>query len=455
MKIKFPPSFYGKKIYPWWSFAPHIQVVEDIVLDLFNDDNKNHLILSLPIRHGKTFYIQTLLPIALLAANPDERIIIASHSSSFSSESVARVRDLVCAYGHEIRPNFEVDPSWSSKDYFRLKNHLGEVRGVGTGSAFPGASATTILADDLYASQQEANSPTIRRNTEIWWHGTLMARKTPNDNHPPKVILVGTPRHPQCMELSLEAANPDLPQEEKWHVHRLPAITNGIPLWDHFPIEKLNNIKHQYESLGQGHLFETLYMCDPKLNPEGGWPSEYLKDLFVPYQPGHHTVKIMACDPNVGSQSDRSDYGCILYAIYDTDSGHICIEDCYLSRGSYDRLEDAAVNMLMKYKPRGLLIETNNAFKVIADNIDRKARQAGYVHPPIYHKVSTENKEDRIDTLLSPLLSQHKIHFKDMASTRLGLMQMKSFPEGDHDDFPDCIYLLTQLIAELQRNNFN
>lgn len=451
MQILIRPSDLGVCIYPWYEAAPHIKTIEQLVLNLFQDDFNNHLIIQLPVRFGKTFYTQTLLPLALLIQNPDERIIIASHSSSFSSESVARVRDLIALHGMELR-GLQLDPSWQGKDYFRIKGHLGECRAVGVGSKFPGASGTTILCDDCYGDQSEANSPSIRKSVETWWSGTLMARKTPNPAHPPKVILCQTPRHPEDISLMLEASNEDLPPEEKWSIHRLPAIKDDIPLWDHFPKERLDNIKLQYEARGDGHLFHTLFLCDPQLNPEGGFPPSYLTGLFYDKMDSiKNYYKIMAIDPNVGTGSKKGDYGCILYAIYNKDNGDIWIEDCYLSKNSYDQLEDAAVQFLINYKPDGCMIETNSAFRVVADNINNKCHRSGFAYPPIYNKISTENKVKRIDVILSPILRNKKLHIKDMVSTRLGMLQLRAFPQGKNDDFVDTIYLLTQIAAELDK----
>lgn len=449
---KFPPSTIASVIYPWWQFADHLKTIEAIIINLYQDDDFNNLILQLPLRFGKTQYVCQLLTFCLLLHNPDENILLASYSSQFSSESVARVRDLIYAYGKELN-NIEIDPSWSGKDYFKLKGRKGSLRGVSVGSKFGGADANTIICDDIYSDPSEAASPAIRKSIESWFHGQLMGRKTPSQAHPPKTILIGTPKHPEDLSQQLEAANPDLPESEKWVIHRLPAISpEGIPLWpDRFPKDKLEKIKAQFDSLGQSHYYDTLYLCDPKLSPEGGWPHEYLQGLFYDKLPDIlNPIKIMAADTNTGSQSGRGDYGCVLGATYDPYTGHIWIEQVYLSQDPYDRLENAAVKMLLEYKPRGFLIETNAAGRVIADNIDLKARQAGIQFPPIFHRYSKEKKEERIDIVLSPLLNQKKIHLCDCKGSRLGLMQMKSFPTGKNDDFVDTIWLLTQMIAKLQ-----
>jgi hypothetical protein len=448
---KFPPSQLAKICKPSWTFPKHLQIIEKIIINLYENDDFNNLILAIPLRHGKTEYVCRLLCFALLLHNSDENILLASYSASFSAESVAQVRDWVIQFGKKIN-GIEVDDSWSGKDYFRLKHAKGSIRAISVGSKFGGADATTLIADDLYADSKEAASVAIRRSVEGFWHGQFMGRKTKNSSHPPKTILIGTPKHPDDLQAQLEAANPDLPDSEKWVVHRLPAINEkGEALWPEFyPIERLMKIKANFETMGEGHQFDTLYLCNPKLAPEGGWPDDYLNDLFYDKLPNIiHPIRIMAADPNMGARSGRGDFGCVLAAIYDDDNGDIYIEDCYLSRATYDKLEDAAVNMLLQFQPKGFLVETNVAFKVIADNINKKAKLKGMTFPPIYHKTSTENKLDRIDTLLSPLLNQKKIHLRDISGNRLGLMQMKSFPTGENDDYPDCIYLLTQMIAEL------
>jgi hypothetical protein len=448
LKLEINPSDYGRAIYEWYDPAPHIREVEKHILDLF-DGNNNNLILSIPIRHGKTMYACRLLPFALMLQNPLEKIIVAAGSMSNAVENVSAVRDLLIQYGSEA--GIQIDQSFSQKHYFRTVQG-GEVRAVSVGSSFNFATGYTLIVDDVYCDQQQANSPTQRRNVETWFMATLLARRTPNPYHPPKTILIGSPRHPEGLELALEASNPDLDPSEQWVIHRLPAIKpDGNPLWDHFPIEKLMAIKQQYESLGQGYLFDTLYLCNPKVNPLGGWPTDYTQDLFYDNTPeltSHY--KVMAVDANVGCGAKPGDFGCVLYGLYDKNNGNLYIEDCYLSRNSYDQLEDKTVEMLLQYNPDGCLIESNNAFRVIADNIINKAKR-GMAFPPVYLKTSTENKNQRIDTMLSPLLAQKKLKLKNISGNRLGLNQMKSWPSGENDDYPDTIYLLTQMIATLLR----
>ena len=450
----FPPSQIARICKPTWQFAKHLQVIENIIIDLYENDNFNNLILAIPLRHGKTEYICRLLSFCLLCHNPKENILLASYSASFSAESVAQVRDWVIQFGKEIN-NIEIDESWAGKDYFRLKSG-GSIRAISIGSKFGGADATTLIADDLYADTREASSAATRKAVEQFWHGQFMGRKTKNDAHPPKTILIGTPKHPDDLQQQLEAANPDLPDSEKWVIHRLPAINSkGEALWKEFyPIEKLMKIKAGFEALGELHQFETLYLCDPKLNPKGGWDYNYLKNLIDPQiheklDKIKNPLKVMSCDTNTGSQSGRGDFGCILCGIYDLDTGDLYVTNCYLSRDSYDKLQDAAVNMLKSFHPKGFLIETNAAGKVIADNIMKEAQKSGMPFPPIFHRFSKENKLERIDITLSPLLATNKIHLCDCKGTRLGMMQMKGYPEGENDDFPDCLFLLTQMICEL------
>jgi hypothetical protein len=443
---KFPPSKLGVLIDPKFIFAEHLHQIEELTIQLY-EDKFNNLSIQLPIRHSKSTW-SCVVALWILMWNPSERIIIAAFSKQAAKEMLMKVRNAIMSYGKSLN-NIIIDPNNCRSDYFKILGHSGECRAVSLGTRFSHSTGTSVICDDIL-TEESASSPVQRRSAEDWFFNTLLNRRTKSDRGNAKVITTMTPRHPEDVLALLEANNAIARDEDKWIIHRRPAIENGKALFPElWPLDALEGKRKELEDAGRRHVWDTVWMCDPHTNPEGGWPDDYLRGLISLQDVNiKRPLKIIACDPNVGA-SRPGDYGCVLYAIYDQDTGHIYVEDVYLARASYDKLQDAATDMYIKYQPDGFLIETNNAFVVIADNITNEIKKRGVPFPNVYHRVSTENKIQRIDTVLSPLLAQHKIHLKDLKGNRLGLMQMKSFPSGENDDYPDCIFMIVQMITEL------
>ena len=149
----------------------------------------------------------------------------------------------------------------------------------------------------------------------------------------------------------------------------------------------------------------------------------------------------------MGKHSKTGDPSCLLYAVIDK-SGTMWVEDCQLRNRPVDQLEECAIGFIAAASPDVVVAETNGFQEVLAANIAQKCASKG-IPCPLLPITSTFDKQVRIRQDVGPLLHQKRIRIRNTPDNRLGLMQMREFPSGKHDDYPDAISLITQAINHI------
>ena len=475
---KLPPSKIANVVDPLWRFEPHLQQIEKDIVNLYKNDATNNLMLQIPLGHGKTAYVCRLLAFDLLLHNPDEQIIIATYSADFAAESIAKVRDWIDQWGYKLG-HISVDPSWGGKGFFRLKGRNGFIRGVGVGTKFGGSDATTILVDDILSDPQDALSQTMRSSIETWWSGQLMGRKRANPIHEPKTIFIGTPKHPEDISMKIEASNKDLPPDEKWIIHRMPAIRveedeDGtkklLALSPRYPLEKLRSIKQRYDSLGQAHLWQTLYMCNPQISKYASFLPEWLPNVGTrsaiacigtnfwyesdlrPWIYENTILKTVTCDPSI---SGTGDYTAILtchVVRHNDESLHIYVDKHFRKQCVIPEARAALSEILLRDRPDAASCEATGFQRIIAIDVNDEVAKSGFLakvtqfNPP---KSTGGNSKDRIVTTLSDILADGRLHLFHCGENIEMRAEAIASPDGDHDDSIDCLSQAVYLINNM------
>jgi len=259
-------------------------------------------------------------------------------------------------------------------------------------------------------------------------------------------------RHPDDLSGAQQALNDDLPANDKWHVIKIPAINEqGEALWpERYPLSKLNDIKQGYEVAGQSYLWESLYQQNPTADSLSlEWPDVYFTSILCDELPPEQTVRlrVLSVDPSKGSNAKTGDY----CGIADTrlcHDRHIFI-DPTLKRMPSAHIESTVVEMLRRQRYDGVVIESNGFQDIIARNILSMCHREG-IHCPMFTVTSTSDKVVRIRLGLTPLLHQKRLHiWSGSTSSRLAVSQLREFPSGAHDDFPDSLNMAIDLIDQL------
>ena len=389
---KAPPSTFAPLIDPKWIFGQHLQEVEELVLQLY-ENKYNNLSIQLPIRHGKTLYA-IIIAFTILMHNPKERIIIASFSKDAAKEMLTKLRNAILEWGASINA-ITIDPNNCRSDYFRLSNGIGEARAVSIGTKFSHATANTIIVDDIY-TEESARSIVQRKSIEEWFFGTLLNRRTPSERGAAKVISTMTPRHPEDILAVIENNNTLADKDDKWLIHRKSAINNGIALfpelWD---IEKLNKKRIELEDVGKSYTWQTLWMCNPQVSNYISFDPDWIpaygsqkNDIYKNFWYGadqrewlyNNTIlKIVCCDPSITGYGDFTSIQTINVVRHSNKSLHLYLDKHYREQCFIPVARAMLSEIILRDRPDAASCESNGFQRLIAYDSNDEISKSGFL----------------------------------------------------------------------------
>ncbi|MEE1098303.1 MAG: terminase family protein, partial [Alistipes sp.] len=166
---------FSLKMYPFLELQPFHRVYYTL-LHKFATGELKRLVITMPPQHGKSVGATTLLPAYILGLAPDERVAVASYSSSLASRFNRRVQRIIDSKEYsEIFPETRLKQGTKPPGYIRTSDeaeivgHEGSIISVGREGALTGNRVDCFILDDLYKDAIEANSPIIRQNCWEWY----------------------------------------------------------------------------------------------------------------------------------------------------------------------------------------------------------------------------------------------------------------------------------------------
>lgn len=258
---KFDPESSAFKAYRY------AKMLSDTVVRFVNDPVAKYLLLSGPVRHGKSFLTSRTVPTWYLANNPDHHVILAGYGANFASTWGRFTRDQVAAH-----PEFGIgiDPSARSVEHFALaRPHIGTMTATGVGGSITGRGANLFIIDDPLKEAKEALSETFRKNQVDWYWSTADTRLEPGG----KMIVMMARWHTDDLYGHLTER---LPADTTWRVET-PAVADGNPYdsTERYEGEPLVPERYDAEALDRIRTttdtwaWNALYQCSPQ-SEEGG-----------------------------------------------------------------------------------------------------------------------------------------------------------------------------------------
>lgn len=443
----FLPSTLARLTVRDWQFPPHLQALERACLRLLTDPTCNRLIVEMPVRHGKSHYCSWILPAWFLLLWPDRQVILSTYQSTFAAEWSHRVQGTVRDYGPQLTGAGLGEIR--RRDRWTTNAAGGGFRTSSPGSGVAGKGADLIIADDLVKDQKEVGNPARRHSLDTWCNAELLARLEPQG----KVLVVMSRRHPDDQSGRFLAQNTDLPPAQRWHVIRMPAISEeGSALWpDRYSLEQLLAIKRRYELAGMSYLWSCLFQQDPTGDTSlVEWPAAWFDGLLYDELPPGLPIRwrLLTLDPSKGKDAKRGDYSSWSDLTVDGQGTRWVTPTLLVAPTS--QIEEHTVELLRAIPYDALLVECNGFQEAVADNIVARAQASG-VRCPLLKHYSSENKTVRIRLDLTPQLAQGRIRINGRSpQAALALGQLREFPTASHDDFPDSLSMGERLIRWLE-----
>ena len=162
----------------WWKFAPHLRLINDVLLDACNGNK--FICVSVSVRCGKSELGSKFMPAWYLCNNPNNKIILASYSKDLSRGFSKASRDIIKEFGPTL---FDVNLSEDSAaaDEFYLENpNRGGLKSTSVGASVIGFGGDLIILDDLYKGIDQAFNAKYNHDLQEWYKATLHGRLHPN-----------------------------------------------------------------------------------------------------------------------------------------------------------------------------------------------------------------------------------------------------------------------------------
>lgn len=449
MKLLLPSDVGREALGSEWQFPKHLQAFQGRLADVLHD-RIHRLIVSLPLRHGKTTFL-LLWAAWLLLVRPQARILYVTYSATFSERGGMFVRTILNKLAWLT--GLKLDPDCNSRSLVRTTAG-GCFACIGIGSNVGGETFDWILSDDLLTTREEIlNAETRLKRFQDWC--AVMARQSVHRQV--KIVMVGSRRCPddpigKCLDM-----NADLPAERRWSYFHFAALDEetDTALWPEvWPVARLKAERHELELRAESWKWFSEWMNDPTADPGlAEWPREWFEGmLYGELPPGTNIrLRIVACDPSKGAKSKLGDFCAMLSMALDT-AGTIWVENVFMRPVAIPEVVAINIAEIVSYHPHAATVESeasdgkqDSAIGILIC----QALAARGCRVPIYPYRPVENKSVRIRIGLSGWLRQHRVRVRDSMGGRLLVRQLQEFPSGNHDDGPDAATMGIALFDQL------
>jgi len=421
--------------------APHIK---DLAAKLTNLRNNtiNRLCVAMPPRHSKSSMVTLAFPLWLLSQDKTLNILIVNNSAGLSEKFGIQLRE----YVKRIGPEFDLYLSdvKHSSTYLMFTNHKGElypgsIRLVGASGSITGQDADYIILDDIYSGFDDI-TPSLLQKKIDWFRTIIEQRIEPHT----KLVILHTRWHSEDLQGYLHENYPN-----DYYFLEFPAIDeNGKALWpQRYSIEEYNKKR---ESMGE-RQFQAIYQQKPIDLTSNFFHTDHLifENKFDDYAIGRcRSWDIASSDDSLGDQRDYTVGVPMLktpgdqYWIFDYERGQYGNNVKNIIRNTA-RADSPAYKILLETGTKG------GAAGLLYD--EYKSYLTGY---STQQSEPIGTKADRA-TPLANAIYDRKIHIliNDDDKRQALLSELKSFPNGKHDDIVDAISYGYLYLKEIGNGN--
>jgi len=428
------PARLAEHMSPGYQRYAHIRLIDDAISQAVMAGGAR-LVLSMPPRHGKSWYCSRSLPAWYLALYPERNVILASYEATFASTWGRQVRNFFQDNGPTLGVALAQD-SLASDRWSTVQG--GGMFTTGIGGPITGRGAQLIVIDDPVKNWEEARSETIRQAHIDWFNSTLYTRCEPGAS----IVVLMTRWHEQDLAGYLLSEHSD-----NWKEIRFPAIAEagdalgrkkGEALCpERYDIDALKKIQR---SLGP-NMFASLYQQRP-VPLEG--------DIFK-----HSMFEFCDISPEFASSLDytfvtvdtaysdkqSNDYTCA--TAWGVHKDQLFIIDVLHQRMKAADVEAPLIDFIARNavtRFRGAYIEPKGHGLYLNQVLPRK----GVLLPAedVIQEFYKDRKHDKVVRANNavPYLSTRKILINSRIHDKQKLLdEVLGFPKAKHDDFSDTV----------------
>lgn len=479
--------------------------------DVSNVERNAKVAAAIARSHGKSTWLSKGFPVAEICFRRRKYVIIISETPTVAKANLEWIRNqlkgntkLRADFGPLLSPKDQANVRDNGEEFIAWHDNgsggqkqLALVQAASTGQAlrgrnWNGSRPDLIICDDLEDARPggNASTPEQRQNLRNWFTQTVMPLGDPKGEKTAFVVM-GTTVHRQALLMHILYERADFKSQiyraiitppvnaNLWEQCRLIYTDRDIPnraqkarefydanktqmdegvevLWqDVQPIWRLMTWRYDNGSLA----FNTEYMNNPISEEDMLFNPENFKYYDGPINALEDRYSVsFGVDMAMGKSRVKGDYSAVTVLAKDKESGSVYVVDSYGERLKPDEFITAIVEMVRKYQPTVIAVESNLAQEFFADELKKALIRIGYNAEQRLKKIyQRTRKELRIEAMM-PDIENGTIKFNRRHA--LLLEQFEGYGQGSHDDLPDSMAMALSALADgdvsvstVRRNN--
>jgi predicted phage terminase large subunit-like protein len=376
---------FAKRMMPGWQSARHLEFIAKKLMAL-EAGTIRKLIISVPVRHGKSVLASQLFSAWWLGRHPEDPIILSSHSADLATTHTRVSKHLIEDDTYPFT-NVKLSPDSTSVARFNTQQG-GSLRAISTAGSVSGHGfALAINDDNLHDSFSEVE----KAQCWEWWRDVMVPRQNPGG----RILIIGA-------RLSSDDLIGRILESEagpEYEYISLPAIAGeddvlgrqpGEALWpERIPLSELNDRKNsmttsafvaqfqmQPELATYGQIYKAewfpRYAALPVPNPRPYNPlDKFVTSAFSnAYTQPEDFVKVTALDA-AGKLTESGSYSALCTLLSDGTNVYVC--EAQRARVDYDGLRRMVVEHVTRWQSDVLLVENEGMGSRIIGSLEGRS----------------------------------------------------------------------------------
>lgn len=450
-KLRDNVGLFGKTMFPT-AINKDVPPFHHEIYQALRNDSKKRVLIAAPRGTAKSTVTSLILPLHKIAFKPTNKdlfIVIISESQSQSINFLSRIK-----YHLTHSTNFKnifgdysgnTAKRWTNNDIV-LANGA-RVIAVGTGQRVRGfiegdTRPNLIIVDD-YESELNAYTAEARAKNRKW----ITEAVIPSLSDDGRVVMIGTVISEDCFLYWAK-------ESPAWHVLWFSIYDDsGKSIWEErFPEERIQQIKSEFESVGNLNGFYQEYMNEAQSPDNAPFKPEYIKlhhykhkredGQNILYRKVDDTEQRIPVDLYCGidpasSLSARSDFFVIATIAVDSDNNKYIVD---IVRDKIDPAyqPEMIIDTYKKYKHKRVRIETVGYQEALRSTVRKMMVDQNLYIPGLERGIKPRNRKSERLLSMVPILAKGEFYFRpeDIHAQQ----EFLSYPRGKHDDILDAIY---------------
>jgi|TARA_R100000458_G_scaffold24097_1_gene21658 phage terminase large subunit-like protein len=430
--------------------------------DLLLDDTKKRNCIILPRGHSKSTLAKTAL-LYHLYFNPEGKKEFIAWVAEEQSQAIDHIKYIQNHIENNPALNYYFGDirgtKWTEKEFTTSKGDRIIAKGTSQrlrGRSQLGLRYTKIILDD-FESELNTKTPDRRREIKEWVMSTVEPALENSAENEGSIWLIGTIVHYDSFLQSIYDGYLEAVREKRkyaWDVMYHKAIdADGNVLWSsYFSKEKLDDIRKRFEDVGLTHKFAQEYLNEARDLENAKFKTDRLQyyDHEFESKDGYgyivNSKDAIPVNVYIGvdlayEANESSDFQVIMIIGIDSNRNIYVLDYMREHVPLYD-MPEQILEYAREYAPvKRVNVEHVGAQGIIKDAVNKMSGNERKVAPGIALGVrppSGIKKEDRLESLLAPLVNRGKMHIK-RSHTHL-VDEMFQFPKGKNDDTLDGLW---------------